>query len=65
MRRRNGIGFVKSEKPDIDIIGTNNAGVNTIFFARGPTGIFVDYSYYYTMPYVSYICLLISLFNLK
>ena len=46
MRRSSGIEFVKAEKLDIDIIGINNEGVNTIFFIRRHMSAFVDYSYY-------------------
>ena len=34
MRRSSGIEFVKAEKLDIDIIGINNEGVNTIFYKK-------------------------------
>jgi hypothetical protein len=43
MRRRSGIEFVNAEKPNVDIIGINKMGVNTIF-TRGHMSTFVDYS---------------------
>ena len=63
MRRSSGIEFVKAEKLDIDIIGINNAGVNTIFYKKIHECFCLILPLFYNI-YTSTVCLLINIFDL-
>jgi hypothetical protein len=63
MRRRSCIEFVKAKKFDINIIGTNNSGVNTIFYKKIHECFCRPFLLSYGV-YASTACLLINIFDL-